>query len=308
MDAKIDSKVELKTVKPLHRQRDIFYLAVLFLPVAIFIKFIQITAYVESRKLEWSDLIWSSVFYKEYLTEFSLPVGIVGALCLYVGFKALLTRSILAENQNELSRRQVKASEEMFETNRLNEQLKLYLEHRNYVYNELERIESSGGVFKIYKPNFYETIFPENSQNNFKLQGNIKFIEERLELFNSKITTLNEVITKKRDNNIALEDFDEQIFKVLFRTLADETRESFKTMGIVTHLVNYHEFLKTSDNFEKFISSSSLIWHVIVQVSASQLKLGDYLALIESQKYLVNAFFEYRKNNESDVWWPESLN
>ena len=93
MDAKIDSKVELKTVKPLQRQRDIIFLAAIFVPVAIFIKVIQLRAYLEQHKLEWSDLIWNSVFYKSYLTEFSLPVGIVGSLCLYVGFKALLTRS-----------------------------------------------------------------------------------------------------------------------------------------------------------------------------------------------------------------------
>ena len=120
---------------------------------------------------------------------------------------------------NRLSLKQVQASESMFVTNRLNEQLRLYLEHRNYVFDELDYIKAKVKIVRGYdKGLFYSVVFPNNNHREFSAAINSEPLDLIAKKLNSATSMLSDSVQKVVSSN---DEFSEVGRKIMREALLD---------------------------------------------------------------------------------------
>ena len=257
-------------LKPILRNLDSYLIIPLLLYLVGQIYWIQLLHLVESEDFRhyFGNLLGiykDGEFYLIFPKHFGLPMTLLGSLFAYIGFKAFLYRSKLAEAQNELSRRQVVSSEAMFETNRLNEHLKLYLEHRRYIFSELEHLGNQKMLrVSIDERKCYAAVFPNNRHQHFEVEDmpeNLNLLVHRFNLSLQKLTIrINEATAiweELTDNNV-------KKFHDAAKDFGREMKKEFEALGITVSVVG------NSNSYARCINAMHVVLLTLADISNSK--------------------------------------
>ena len=129
-------------------------------------------------------LLTKPSFYENFPAKFSFSFLLFGTAFTYIGFKAFLHRTNISILQVSQTYNQMEKSAELFETNKVNDRLTLFLAHRDYVLGEIEYLKALSGVGEIRERELYSALFPFNSFSKFKLEDNPEVLVDSIMRFN----------------------------------------------------------------------------------------------------------------------------
>lgn len=262
---------------------------------AIFIFSIQLVHYFKSTELELFKVLISNIFWKNFLDNFPVPIALLGAMSVFIGFTAFLQRSKLAEEQNELSRKQVAASEALFVTNKLNEQLKLFIEHRNFVFRELEDINLVLGIKHVIKCDaryFYSAVFPQNNHESFKVDREPEALKSLVNVFNiSNLNLKNELRSILASESM----FTGETLAAFHRVInewVDSTSDELEKVGV------YLSPLPSTPDFNMFYDRSMQLLKILLMIANYKAELDDNSKVLKLIKSYLEGLSDFQRHSE----------
>lgn len=233
--------------------------------------------------------------YSDLMDAFELPFKILYAGFALTGFYAVIYRIRLTERQIGQTQKQIDENLKQFQLSRVSDQFSIFIEHRKYVFEEIDELSEIPQVFRLQKDLIYKSLFPNNNPKNFQLEDSPESLKNIVNSFNKCSENLREITTKLLNAKDVLTDEDYLYLKVIFKSLCSEGIRDFYGIGITIQYWDSDKFLTDSTEFNNAIVTLAKIMDTLIRITAASLEVDDYTKTFDARVRVLDRYYRQKE-------------